>query len=129
MPTTPPTDFDRAAALEAAQQQAYENAQAAQKHHAQAAEQTQYADARAGSDYLRQAVAEARQEAQRHSVCTTEAARLADMWARVAVALAAGTDTRTATYDLNVQLDPKSDGEELVRLLRESQSRQGGLGG
>lgn len=117
MPTTPPT-FDRATALTTAQQLAYEHAQAAQKHHTQALEETAYADERRGNDYQRAAVTEALQRAQGHASRTADSARLADMWARVAQALAHGTDSRPAAYDLHVQLDPKDVGEELARQLR-----------
>ncbi|WP_330349590.1 hypothetical protein [Streptomyces sp. NBC_00582] len=125
MPNTPPAPFDRATALTTAQQRAFEHAQAAQKHHAQALEETTYADAHASDDYRRAAVGEARQRAQGHASRTADSARLADMWASVAQALVTGTDGRPTTYDLHVQLDPKSVGEELLRQLRTTP----GLGG
>ncbi|MET9099957.1 hypothetical protein [Streptomyces antibioticus] len=125
MPDAPPTDFDRIAALRIAQQLAFENAHAAQQHYGQAVERTEHADARTRSDYLRQAVAEARQTAQRHEAQTTEHARLAEVWATVATALAAGTDGRPATYDLTVQVDPKGIGEELQRQLRQYRRPEG----
>ncbi|MEU9661909.1 hypothetical protein [Streptomyces chartreusis] len=115
MPDTPSTTFDRLAALRLAQERALEQAHIAQEQHDHALAQTAYADGHAGSDYLRTAVAEARQRAQLHSAHSSEAGRLAEMWARVSTALAVSPDSGPATYDLTVQLDPKDVGKELAR--------------
>lgn len=125
MPDTTSAGFDRAAALTTAQHRAYEHAQAAQQHHAQALEETAYAYDRDGSDYMRADVAAARQRAQGHASRTADSVRLADMWARVARALAATADGRVAAYDLNVQLDPQSIGDEIQRQLRTARGHGG----
>lgn len=115
MPDTPRTTFDRIAALRLAQEHALEQAHTAQEQHDQALTETAYADDRAGSDYMRTAVAEARQRAQLHSARSSEAGRLAEMWSRVSAALAVDPDSGPAMYDLIVQLDPKHVGEQLAR--------------
>lgn len=115
MPDTPRTTFDRIAALRLAQECALEQANVAQEQHDQALAETEYADGQAGSDYMRTAVAEARQRAQRHSARSSEAGRLAEMWSRVSAALAASPDSGPAAYDLTVQLDPKDVSKELAR--------------
>ncbi|MFE1925813.1 hypothetical protein ACFW91_24980 [Streptomyces asoensis] len=117
MPDTPPTSFDRTAALRIAQQLAFENAHSAQEHHDQAAERTRYANDRAGKDFMRQAVTEARQSAQLHRDRATEHAHLADTWAHVTTALATVTDGQPAAYELSIQLDPKDVGAQLLRQI------------
>lgn len=115
MPDAPSTTFDRLAALRLAQECALEQAHIAQEQHDQALAETEYADDRADSNYMRTAVAEARQRAQRHTARSSEAGRLAEMWSRVSTALAVSPDSGPATYDLTVQLDPKDVGKELAR--------------
>ncbi|EGX60108.1 hypothetical protein SZN_09306 [Streptomyces zinciresistens K42] len=113
-----PDTFNRTTALRLAQQHAFEHARTAQEQHDQALTETKYADERADNDYMRTAVAEARQRAQHHNTRSNQAGRLAEMWARVSTALATspdGTDTAPTAYDLTVQLDPNDVTQTLAR--------------
>ncbi|MGW4733874.1 hypothetical protein ACWEQC_32710 [Streptomyces shenzhenensis] len=68
----------------------------------------------AGSAYLRDTAAEDRRQAQIHGVRSTEALKLAEMWASVARALADGDLPVTYTLDMALK-DPKSDLDEHSR--------------
>ena len=75
-----------------AQAQAFRAAERAQTQYEQAIKHEDYVHAHAGSEgsYIRDSVADERRLAQFHGVRSTEALRLAEMWARVAQALADG---------------------------------------
>ena len=85
-----------------AQAQAFRAAERAQTQYEQAIKHEDYVHAHAGSEgsYIRDSVADERRLAQFHGVRSTEALRLAEMWARVAQALADGELPVTTTFEI-----------------------------
>ncbi|MGW6210950.1 hypothetical protein [Streptomyces sp. NPDC055109] len=89
-----------------------------------------YADEQKGRDagYLRDVIADERLTVQAQDARSDQARRLAEMWARVAIALAPGqapADGQPATYDVHLDLDPTTAGEEIQRQLKRMQQRPG----
>lgn len=119
MPDTTPDPVWAAEQLAAAQQAAVRWASKAEETALDADSNDDYADERAAKPFLLDAVADARRKAQALRARSAEASRLAEMWSRVAAALAARPDGQPAAYDLTVQLDPKHVGEELARHVRD----------
>ncbi|MEU1478901.1 hypothetical protein [Streptomyces sp. NPDC005760] len=119
MPDTTPDPVWTAEQLTAAQQAAVRWASKAEQTALDADSNDDYADERAAKPFLLDAVADARRKAQALRARSAEASRLAEMWSRVATALAARPDSQPAAYDLTVQLDPKHVGEELARHVQD----------
>ncbi|MGC4912717.1 hypothetical protein [Streptomyces albogriseolus] len=97
-----------------AQAHAFRAAERAQTQYEQAIKHEDYVHAHAGSEgaYIRGSVADERRLAQFHGVRSTEALRLAEMWARVAQALADG-ELPYATFE--VLEYPDTDGADHAR--------------
>lgn len=128
MPDTTPELAWTAEQLTAAQQAAVRWAATAEQTALEAASNDDYADDRASKPFMIDAVADARRKAQTYRSRSAEASRMAEMWSRVATALALSTSGQPAAYDLTVQLDPKHAGEELARHVHDVQRTTRSLG-
>lgn len=87
-----------------------------------------YIKDRQGSDYMRQAVADERVVAQEHSARSAHARQLAEMWARVALALTpeqAPANGEPATYDVRFDFDAAAVGQEVERQLKKLRQQPG----
>ncbi|WP_314411381.1 hypothetical protein [Streptomyces sp. DSM 40484] len=127
MPNTEqPPDDELAARLREAQTAAFEWAQRAETEQQNAEGRTDYARANGESPYLREPVAAARRDATHYSARSSDASRLAEMWAHVALALTplpAPANGQPATYDIQV-LGP-ADSTALEDTLRQLKQRSG----
>ncbi|MET7475080.1 hypothetical protein ABZT17_12065 [Streptomyces sp. NPDC005648] len=127
MPDTTPDPAWATEQLVAAQEGAVRWADEAEQTALAAAGKEDYATSHASTTYLREAVADARQEAQALRGRSAEASRLAEMWARVAHALQpsqAPGNGEPVLYDLNVALAPQSAAEALESQLLKLRERR-----